>query len=198
MSKGTSIYHFSSTVLYNEVFDPREDLIVSLVRTNDEQEDLGSLSLQGGSFGGSLLELEPTRQNPTGTLGYNFSNEFENLCLYLFDASVDTSNFSGIDGPSRSTAISAFDVAHVPGNIFLSGDNPVPNRYYRSFGTAPLPPATPTVLYDTSGTPVVSIATDIPASWNSGGLPYPTATRLQQIYQLAGTPVAYPTRLRLA
>ena len=179
MSKGTSIYHFSSTVLYNEVFDPREDLIVSLVRTNDEQEDLGSLSLQGGSFGGSLLELEPTRQNPTGTLGYNFSNEFENLCLYLFDASVDTSNFSGIDGPSRSTAISAFDVAHVPGNIFLSGDNPVPNRYYRSFGTASLPPATPTVLYDTSGTPVVSIATDIPDNWNTSGASYPTATRLE-------------------
>lgn len=179
MSKGTSIYHFSSTVLYNEVFDPRDDLIVSLVRTNEEQEDLGSLRLEGGIFGGNLLGLESTSNNPTGNLNYNFSNEFENLCLYIFDAAVDTSGFSSIDGPSRSTAISAFDVVDVPGNIFLSGDNPVPNRYYRSFGTALLPPATPTVLYDTSGTPVVSIATDIPDNWNTSGTPYPTATRLE-------------------
>ena len=175
MSKGTSIYHFSSTVLYNEVFDPREDLIVSLVRTNDEQEDLGSLRLQGGAVGGGLLELEPTRQNPTGTLGYNFSNEFENLCLYLFDASVDTTNFNSIDGPSRSTAISAFDVAAVPGNIFLSGGN----RYYKNLADTLPVTTTPTVLYDTSGTPVVSIATDIPASWNASGASYPTATRLE-------------------
>jgi hypothetical protein len=174
MSKGTSIYHFSSTVLYDEVFDPREDLIVSLVRTNDEQEDLGSLRLQGGSFGGSLLELEPTRQNPTGTLGYNFSNEFENLCLYLFDASVDTSNFSGVDGPSRSTAISAFDVAPVPGNIFLSGGN----TYYKNLDYTPPVILTPTVLYESSGTPVASIATDIPDNWNTSGSSYPTATRL--------------------
>lgn len=128
MSKGTSIYHFSSTVLYNEVFDPKEDLTISLVRTNEEQDELGTLRLEGGVFGNNLLALEPTRQNPTGTLNYNFSNEFENLCLYIFDASVDTSNFSTAEGPSRSTAISAFDVVPVPGNIFLSGGN----RYYKN------------------------------------------------------------------
>ncbi len=175
MSKATSIYHFSSTVLYDEVFDPREDLIVSLVRTNDEQEDLGSLRLQGGSFGGGLLELEPTRNTPTGTLGYNFSNEFENLCLYLFDASVDTSNFSVIDGPSRSTAISAFDVVPVPGNIFLSGGN----RYYKNVNITPPVTPTPTVLYDINDTSLVSITTDIPDNWNVSGTAYPTATRLE-------------------
>lgn len=173
MSKARPIYHFSSTVLYNEVFDPREDLIISLVRTNEEQDELGALRLQGGTFGNGLLELEPTRQNPTGTLNYNFSNEFENLCLYIFDASVDASNFSSIDGPSRSTAVSAFDVAPVPGNIFLSGGN----RYYKNLTFPPVP--TPTVLYDSSNNPLTSITTDIPDNMNTSGTKYVGATRLE-------------------
>ncbi len=144
MSKGTSIYHFSSTVLYNEVFDPRDDLVVSLVRTNEDQEDLGSLTLEGGSFAGSLLGLEPTKRNPAGVLSYNMSNEFENLCLYIFDASVDTLDFSSVEGPSRSTAISAFDVASLPGNIFLSGGN----RYYRQPNNANPTASSATVWVD--------------------------------------------------
>ena len=117
MSKARSIYHFSSTVLYNEVFDPRDDLIVSLVRTNEESGNLGAIQLEGDNVGGDLLGIE----SGTGSLNYNFSNEFENLCLYIFDSKVKFPDLvPSVRGATRSTAVSSFDVGPKAENIFLS------------------------------------------------------------------------------
>ena len=99
-------------MLYDQAFDPREDIIVSFVRTNEESANLGALTLEGGDVETSLLDL----QSPTqGDLNLNFSNEFDNLCIFLYDSRVPV-----LTGTSRSHCVSSFDIQGIPGITWLS------------------------------------------------------------------------------
>ena len=94
-------YNFSSVVLYDQAFDPREDIIVSFVRTNEESANLGALALEGDNDS-ALLDLESPTQ---GDLNLNFSNVFDNLCIFLYDSRVPV-----LTGTSRSHCVSSFDI----------------------------------------------------------------------------------------
>ena len=105
-------YNFNSVVLYDQAFDPREDIIVSFVRTNEESTNLGALTLEGGEADSSLLDLESPTQ---GDLNLNFSNVFDNLCIFLYDSRVPV-----LTGTSRSHCVSSFDIQGISGITWLS------------------------------------------------------------------------------
>ena len=50
-------YNFNSVILYDQAFDPKDDLLVSFLRSNEESEDLGFLKLQGGGVDSGLFKV---------------------------------------------------------------------------------------------------------------------------------------------
>ena len=105
-------YNFNSVVLYDQAFDPKEDIIVSFLRSNEESEDLGFIKLQGGSVDSALLDLQ---SNTSDRLSLDITNVFDNLCIFLYDSRVPV-----LTGTSRSSCVSSFETQGIPGISWLS------------------------------------------------------------------------------
>lgn len=105
-------YNFNSVVLYDQAFDPKEDIIVSFLRSNEESEDLGFIKLQGGSVDSALLDLQ---SNTSDRLSLDITNVFDNLCIFLYDSRVPV-----LTGTSRSSCVSSFETQGIPGITWLS------------------------------------------------------------------------------
>ena len=105
-------YNFNSVVLYDQAFDPKEDIIVSFLRSNEESEDLGFIKLQGGSVDSALLDLQ---SNTSDRLSLDITNVFDNLCIFLYDSRVPV-----LTGTSRSSCVSSFATEPIPGITWLS------------------------------------------------------------------------------
>ena len=112
MASSQKNYNFSSVVLYDQAFDPKDDIIVSFIRSNEESEHLGFIKLEGDNVDSRLLDLEAATEDK---LSLNISNVFDNLCIFLYD-----SRMPALTGTSRSHGVSSFETQGIPGISWLS------------------------------------------------------------------------------
>lgn len=94
---------FLSNVVYNQPFDPRDDITISFLYSSPSIDTGDNLLLQGGEFDQSLFELETSADY----LVLNSGGVFNGIGVFLIDGSINS--LSGGGSGSTNTDLSSFD-----------------------------------------------------------------------------------------
>lgn len=94
---------FLSNVVYNQPFDPRDDITVSFLYSSPSIDTGDNLLLQGGEFDQSLFELETSGDY----LVLNSGADFNGIGVFLIDGSINI--LSGGGSGSTNADLSSVD-----------------------------------------------------------------------------------------